>query len=82
MARLIIWQTCLQINNRIKMQRWIVYSERLFFFFGYGGWRRRNDGQLSGVIGEQQCMWWFQIDVGAGSSPKAVNMLSGRREIN
>lgn len=82
MARLIIWQTCLQINNRIKMQRGIVYSERLFFFFGDGGWHRRNDGQLSGVIGEQQCMWWFQIDVGVGSSPKAVNMLSGRREIN
>lgn len=55
---------------------------------GMGGWgggcwrRRRNDGQLSGVIGEQQCMCWLQIDVGAGSSPKAVNMLSGRREIN
>lgn len=44
--------------------------------------RRRNDGQLSGVIGEQQCMCWLQIDVGPGSSPKAVNMLSGRREIN
>lgn len=48
-----------------------------------GGWtERRNDGQLSGVIGEQQCMCWLQIDVGAGTSPKAVNMLSGSREIN
>ena len=45
--------------------------------------RRRNDGQLSGVIGEQQCMCRLQIDVGAGVlAPKAVNMPSGRREIN
>lgn len=67
------------------MQRWTEVLRKGVGREGGGGWRRRrrrNDGQLSGVIGEQQCMCWLQIDVGAGSSPKAVNMLSGRREIN
>lgn len=62
----------MQINNWVKKRRW---TEKVHVDEEDG-----DEGQLSGVIGGQQCTRQRQIDAGAKFSPKAA--ASESRAIN